>query len=164
MDWTHDVIERLRTLWAEGHATAEIGRRLGVSKNTIIGKARRLDLIARPSPIRRRPLGETGIEQTGGPCVPRLADLAPMPVYAAIAPGQAVRGPVTLAKPKPKPVARPRRTVVRESCCWPIGEPGLRSFRFCDGAALAGKPYCEEHACLAYRPKLMRDGRAQASG
>jgi len=76
----------LRTLWAEGHATAEIGRRLGVSKNTIIGKSNRLDLTARPSPIRHWQLGENGIEQSGGPCVPRLANLVLTLVYAAVAP------------------------------------------------------------------------------
>jgi GcrA cell cycle regulator len=53
MDWTDDDIQRLRTLWAEGHSTAEIGRRMGVSKNAIVGKAHRLDLPGRPSPIRR---------------------------------------------------------------------------------------------------------------
>lgn len=51
-DWTEGVIERLRALWAEGHAIAEIGRRLGVSKNAVVGKAHRLGLTARPSPIR----------------------------------------------------------------------------------------------------------------
>lgn len=52
-DWSDDVIVRLRQFWAAGHSTAEIGRRLGVSKNAVVGKAHRLDLPARPSPIRR---------------------------------------------------------------------------------------------------------------
>ena len=46
-------IERLRELWAEGHSTAEIGRRMGRSKNSVIGKSGRIDLPGRPSPIRR---------------------------------------------------------------------------------------------------------------
>lgn len=50
-DWREDDIERLRVLWDEGHSTAEIGRRLGVSKNAVVGKAHRLDLPARPDPI-----------------------------------------------------------------------------------------------------------------
>jgi hypothetical protein len=33
MDWTEDQITRLRALWAEGHSTAEIGRRMGISMN-----------------------------------------------------------------------------------------------------------------------------------
>jgi GcrA cell cycle regulator len=35
-------------------------------------------------------------------------------------------------------------------CCWPIGEPGKPSFHFCNAAAVPGKPYCEEHAAIAY--------------
>jgi len=36
------------------------------------------------------------------------------------------------------------------TCCWPIGEPGTKSFRFCDDASLPGKPYCDAHAKVAY--------------
>jgi GcrA cell cycle regulator len=36
------------------------------------------------------------------------------------------------------------------SCCWPIGDPGTKAFRFCDDSSLPGKPYCDEHAKLAY--------------
>lgn len=53
MDWSVEAIERLRALWAEGHSTAEIARRMGLSKNAVVGKAHRLNLPARPSPIRR---------------------------------------------------------------------------------------------------------------
>ena len=53
MDWNEDTITRLRVLWDEGHSTAEIGRRMGVSKNAVVGKAHRMALPARPSPIRR---------------------------------------------------------------------------------------------------------------
>ena len=53
MVWDEETIRLLRDLWAQGHSTAEIGRRLGVSKNAIVGKAHRLELDARPSPIKR---------------------------------------------------------------------------------------------------------------
>ena len=47
MDWSAEAIERLRALWAEGHSTAEIGRRMGVSKNTaeMSGYARPLSAV-----------------------------------------------------------------------------------------------------------------------
>ncbi|WBO59682.1 GcrA family cell cycle regulator [Acidocella sp. MX-AZ03] len=48
MEWTDDSIARLRSLWAEGLSTAEIGRRLNISKNAVVGKAHRLNLPARP--------------------------------------------------------------------------------------------------------------------
>ncbi|MEN0076338.1 MAG: GcrA family cell cycle regulator, partial [Paracraurococcus sp.] len=58
MDWTAEAIDQLRSLWAEGHSTAEIGRRMGISKNAVVGKAHRLNLPARPSPIRREAEGD----------------------------------------------------------------------------------------------------------
>jgi GcrA cell cycle regulator len=39
-----DDIERLRTLWDEDLSASKIGRRLGVTKNTVMGKAWRLGL------------------------------------------------------------------------------------------------------------------------
>lgn len=53
-DWAPEQIAELRRLWPTGLSTTEIGRRLGVSKNAVVGKAHRLELIARPSPIRPR--------------------------------------------------------------------------------------------------------------
>jgi hypothetical protein len=51
--WPEERIARLRALHAEGVSFAEIGRRLGVSKNAVGSKADRLDLPGRPSPVRR---------------------------------------------------------------------------------------------------------------
>jgi GcrA cell cycle regulator len=45
--WTRDRLVQLKQLWNEGIVTAEIGRRLGVSKNAVIGKAHRLGLTPR---------------------------------------------------------------------------------------------------------------------
>ena len=57
--WTHDLVEQLGQLWRQGLSTAEIGRRLGLTKNAVVGKAHRLSLDPRPSPLktppRRRP-------------------------------------------------------------------------------------------------------------
>ena len=71
-EWTDDTIRELRRLWSEGHSTAEIGRRMGISKNAVVGKAHRLDLPARPSPIR------TG----GSPRLPRAPRRQPVPRLA----------------------------------------------------------------------------------
>lgn len=237
MEWTEDVISRLRALWAEGHSTAEIGRRLGVSKNAIVGKAHRLDLPARPSPIRRdpnaadpnraaptrrlegstlpplastdpavsaipvettilaaaalradsvgdpspdaRPIG-TPDGTTDAPAV-MTADTPASPGFALPAAAPTATAPVAepppavvtaarapVAPPRPVPVAVPRavppsmRPYGRViTCCWPIGEPGTRGFRFCDSASEPGKPYCGEHAKIAY--VKVRDRREDAA-
>ncbi len=53
MVWSDDMIRRLEELWAKGTSASVIGKELGVSKNAVIGKSRRLKLPARPSPIVR---------------------------------------------------------------------------------------------------------------
>jgi GcrA cell cycle regulator len=161
MDWTPEAIERLRALWAEGHSTAEIGRRMGITKNAVVGKAHRLNLSARPSPIRREATGEA---KPAAPRAPKVAVIAPrmtLPVVAAAAPAPALVE--TRAAPAPAPVvvrSFPRLGAAR-SCCWPIGEPGTQGFRFCSAEASQGKPYCAEHAAVAY--VKTRDRREDAA-
>jgi GcrA cell cycle regulator len=149
MDWTAEAIERLRALWADGHSTAEIGRRMGISKNAVVGKAHRLNLSSRPSPIRRDAAGQAMPRQQpvrqprpAGPA-PRmtLPPVAPPTVTIPAAPVPVPRPPVVRAFPRLGPI---------RACCWPIGEPGQPGFRFCSGDALTGKPYCADHAAVAY--------------
>jgi hypothetical protein len=49
--WNEETDAKLRALWAEGLSGSEIGKRLGVSKNSAIGRAHRQGLTKRPSPI-----------------------------------------------------------------------------------------------------------------
>ncbi|MGH7044141.1 MAG: GcrA family cell cycle regulator [Acetobacteraceae bacterium] len=200
MEWTEESIQRLRAFWVEGLSTAEIGRRLGVSKNAVVGKAHRLELTARPSPIHwaavggparprnRRPVNAPKPE---GPTLPPLVSAAPtapaivahavvahalgvhalgahavgasVTVAPAVArpapPPRQAKAPVTAAiPPAPRPAApQPKLHAVMArsygrvvTCCWPLGEPGTKSFRFCDAASVPGKPYCDEHAQIAY--------------
>ena len=49
--WNDDLDATLRSDWAAGFSTAEIGRRMGISKNSVIGRAHRLQLPSRGSPI-----------------------------------------------------------------------------------------------------------------
>jgi GcrA cell cycle regulator len=168
MEWADETIIRLRDLWSEGHSTAEIGRRLGVSKNAVVGKAHRLDLPARPSPIRRE--GEHPPSRRGpprpiaGPTLPPLSSTTlagPSLSGTSSAPLQSAPSlslrPTVVPAPRPAPppprvvLAPPPRPYGRViTCCWPIGEPGTKSFRFCDLESVPGKPYCEQHAQMAY--------------
>lgn len=52
MEWTDDKMAELRQLWCGTKlSAAEIGRRMGITKNMVVGKARRMDLPGRISPI-----------------------------------------------------------------------------------------------------------------
>jgi GcrA cell cycle regulator len=53
MSWTEERIERLKSMWTEGATASQIADELGgVSRNAVIGKAHRLGLEARPSPVK----------------------------------------------------------------------------------------------------------------
>ncbi len=54
--WTEERVAELARLWQEGLSTSEIGRRLGLTKNAVVGKAHRLSLSPRPSPLKTQPL------------------------------------------------------------------------------------------------------------
>jgi len=171
MDWGGDAIERLRALWAEGHSTAEIGRRMGITKNAVVGKAHRLHLPPRPSPIRRDGTSPRPAAMGRQATLPPLR-IAPVPAavpprHAAPAPAPArkpllaVRPAAAPAMPAARPIVRPMSRSAARSCCWPIGEPGTPGFRFCTAEALSPKPYCAEHAALAY--VRVRDRREDAA-
>lgn len=136
--WDDGTIQRLGELWDEGLSAAEIGRRLGVSKNAVVGKARRLGLPERESPIKR-----------GVPAAPKQAPrkrrVATLPKLASVA--VVSREPA----PPPAPIIVPRLVSHRSPCQWPFGEPGTREFRFCGSPQKLGSPYCADHHKVAYR-------------
>ena len=149
MTWTEERVAELMRLWEAGRSASEIGRLLGVSKNSVVGKAHRMKLKARPSPIKRG----------GSPSV-RRTPVAP------------IAKPAVQVQPAPKPVeARPaaqapvRRPVARANgkgpnCLWPIGDPGDQDFHFCGAPAVPGKPYCDEHCARAYIVRTRSDSEA----
>src|SRR5579862_2164769 len=53
MSWTDERIDQLKAMWEKGMTASQIAEELGgVSRNAVIGKAHRLDLQARPSPVK----------------------------------------------------------------------------------------------------------------
>ena len=164
MDWTAEAIERLRVLWSEGHSTAEIGRRMGVTKNAVVGKAHRLQLPARPSPIRREAGAPRPVAAGRRPTLPPLRVVASLPPASRREEPRAIvvpEAPAAPPAPKPSAVVRAFPRTAPRACCWPIGEPGTAGFRFCAAEALPGKPYCAEHAAIAYvRVKDRREDAA----
>lgn len=146
MTWTSDRIEELTRLWNTGHSASMIGKKLGVSKNAVVGKAHRLNLPARPSPIRKdaRPMPRRRPAALPTPSVPEEAG-----------------GTVEAFEPSAPTRLSERRS--GQSCQWPIGDPNDKSFHFCDAPALPGKPYCSKHCASAYIKKDRERDRSRVS-
>ena len=103
MSWTPERIGNLESLWAEGHSTAEIGRRLGVSKNAVVGKAHRLGLPGRQSPIdakRRQAKKDAAPAATARTTTPRTK-AAPQAAPAAAPTAAAAKPRAAAAAPAP---------------------------------------------------------------
>ncbi len=61
MIWSDEQIETLKTLWGQGKPASEIANILGdTSRNAVIGKAHRLGLSGRPSPIKKHVITARG--------------------------------------------------------------------------------------------------------
>lgn len=175
MIWDDDAIANLTRMWDEGASTNAIAKALETTKSAVIGKAHRLKLAGRPSPIKNpRPndpyakarwmlsvrysvstvakktgIPEEAIQEISTrpkrlPPVIKSQDQIALP-FAAI-PRPALK-PVIVAPPPPLPAVPVGR--VRE-CCWPIGEPRAKDFRYCDAPSVPCRPYCDEHYKVAY--------------
>ena len=161
MAWTDEMVEELKRLWAEGVTTGEIGRRLNISKNSIVGKVHRLGLSGRPSPIKKKseeapakPAAKTP-EPAAVKSKPAAPKVQPQPSSA-----EASEEDIKLAKSLNIPSADNTKKeflslidLDNHTCRWPIGDPKDENFHFCGRKVRLGQTYCEEHAAIAYVSK-----------
>lgn len=100
MAWTDERIDQLKSMWEKGMTASQIADELGgVSRNAVIGKAHRLGLQSRPSPVSK--------------------DDSVVPAAAA-APEPRAEAPRPAPPPRPAPVERPAAPV---SAAPPATEP-----------------------------------------
>ena len=120
--WNDTKLKELEDLWKQGHPISKIGEILGVSRNSVAGKAHRMGLPKRTSPIssvKKESLSfEKNIETSN----------------------------INL------PLKIKLRSVQwsRTKCCWPEGDPKQNKFKFCGKDIFPGRPYCDKHSLLAY--------------
>ena len=128
--WTEARLEKLRKLWDQGLSISQIGEELGVTRNAIAGKAHRLGLPKRQSPINSK---------------------------AKAAPKEEKVEQVDMnSRELPLRLALRRISWSRNACASPSGDPKTLEFSFCGEKIEPGKPYCTEHCEMAY--SNTRDG------
>jgi len=154
--WPPERIKKALEFWNQGLTQSEIGDKMGVTKNVIAGISRRANFPLRGNPgghhahlgpqTERLPEKSRAVRDRDAEARRRMERRAmPPPPPVVIAPPPA-------PEPAPQPtidIFKPRAST---ACCWPIGEPGTKSFRFCDDTAISGKPYCQKHHAIAYVP------------
>ncbi|MCB1530829.1 MAG: gcrA cell cycle regulator family protein [Rhodospirillales bacterium] len=128
MSWTDERVNLLKQLWGEGKTAAEIAKTLGdgVTRNAVIGKAHRLKLSSRLSPIQQNAKPQKTTE------TPKSRKRIPK-------------------QPEFKGKEIPLVDLEAGMCRWPSGDPREEAFSFCGHEVAEGLPYCKTHAAAAYQ-------------
>ena len=113
MSWTDERIEQLKAMWTKGATASQIAEELGgVSRNAVIGKAHRLGLESRPSPVKpgeEKEKKASAAKASAAPKAPKPAAPKPAPVSAAREPaGETTRA---TASPTAQPTQRDPQAV-----------------------------------------------------
>jgi GcrA cell cycle regulator len=103
MSWTEERIERLKKMWAAGATASQIADELGgVSRNAVIGKAHRLGLEQRPSPV--KPGEEKEVKKAG----PAAAAPKAQPKVEASSPAERAQSAPAATHARPHQPSGPR--------------------------------------------------------
>ncbi|WBY16297.1 GcrA family cell cycle regulator [Erythrobacteraceae bacterium WH01K] len=116
MSWTEERTAKLKTMWEKGSTASQIAEELGgVSRNAVIGKAHRLGLKSRPSPVKageKKKAAAKPAAKAAPKAPPKKAAPAPKPVAkpAPAAPARPAAGPAQVSgdskAPQPMPEKR----------------------------------------------------------
>ena len=162
--WSDGTLDAmLIALWAENMSTPEIGRRLGISKNAAVGRAHRLGLPGKPSPIRRGGYAAPP-RSHHGPGVARAtgATLPPLPSKAA---GGATRRLPSAPAPMRAPVAEAAQGVV-VPCRMPLwGHKAKPTYAelldpasWCGKDSRPGRSWCPACSRIVFTPRQPQEG------
>src|SRR5262249_25182467 len=139
--WTTERIALLKNRIDAGLSCGQIAREIGVSRNAVIGKAKRFGLSRFKSAAGIKP------ERTGTPKIarPRIITQHKNPLRA--------KPQIAFGEVSGDSANRCSLFELQQwHCRWPISEPGAEAFGFCGNKMVDGLPYCEAHARMAYRP------------
>lgn len=176
MSWTDERIGILKKMWKEGKSAAEIAKTLGkgVTRNAVIGKAHRMGLSGRPSPIKKQAAPKKGKAATPAPKKAAKAPRGGKKEKAAPAPTRNSRNAAPPAREVEEPVSSGSEIaplnggitlldLTERMCKWPIGDPREPDFVFCGRGIRIGTPYCPDHAAMAYQSSSRRGQAAIAA-
>ena len=146
MSWTEEKVSQLRELWDQGLPTSQIGRILDFSKNAVVGKAHRIGLERRPSPIKRN-IMKPDRKKARAPVVPNLS----VSLKSDSNFYQKTDSNNDFNKFQTKYLTKYLLISNKNSGCeWPNGHPDEMSFYYCGEEKVGGKPYCAKHCARAY--------------
>ena len=179
--WDNVTLKKLKALMGKGLSTSEIGKRLGMSKNAVVGKLNRLGWNAKAGATKiatksaKKVASAASKKATKAPAKTtakaKVATKKPTSATKTAKKAVAIKTETKKGTPATKtPTAKESRSsknlamhqrIIQHSlemanlkpnqCRWPIGDPDSENFHFCGKQVFTGKPYCYEHCRLAYQ-------------
>ena len=146
MKWSLEKEEKLRLLWKKGHSGSQIAQILGngVSRNSVLGKAFRLNLEARSVSRRSTSKGNTEKENTQEVKTQKL--------------GRKARFKALLLDKNFEPENPTKlENLTDDLCKWPLGEKMEPASFFCGRKSLEKFSYCHLHMLWAFTPKNAKE-------
>ena len=152
MSWNEQNVSQLRELWDQGLPTSQIGKILNFTKNAVVGKAHRIGLERRPSPIKRR-IMKPDRKKARAPLMPSLSFDTNIENSENFNNGESIKYTA-----KDKFIAKRLLNNNKNfGCEWPFGHPNEAGFNYCGLDKEEGKPYCSKHCQKAYiAPEKMK--------
>ncbi len=190
MSWTDARISVLEKMWKDGSSAADIAKELGegVTRNAVIGKAHRMGLSGRPSPIKKKKA--TGAKTTKKATTKKAATKKTTKKAVAKKPAKKIVAKMASKKTKalaPRKIKKSLAATQEEiellrldadtipedggvslldlterMCKWPFGDPQEDNFTFCGCERYLNKPYCQDHVLIAYQASSKARAAAKA--
>jgi len=160
--WTPAILNKMKALLEKGMSTAEIGKKIGMSKNAVVGKLNRLgwnnksvanankkalgkkEIVIKVKPSKKEPVKKAPVQTTTAKkivaAIPKASEKKTCGSKKNLVAHQhMIQHAVELAMLR------------SDQCRWPIGNPDSEKFHFCGAKVFPGKPYCYEHCRTAYQ-------------
>ena len=177
--WDNATLKKLKALTGKGLSTSEIGKRLGMSKNAIVGKLNRLGWNAKAGgaaaaavsgvekktvEVKKTAIKNTNVKKMAGAkketAAKKSESKESTKKTSVIKSAPQKAEDKISAKASAKNLAMHQRIIQHSlemanlkpnQCRWPIGDPDSELFHFCGETVFVGKPYCYEHCKQAYQ-------------
>ncbi len=175
--WDNNVLKKLKALVGKGLSTAEIGKKLGISKNAVVGKLHRMGWnagatdsdvatkknvkkVAVKKPVSKKSEKEPVVAKVVKKSSPvskgaKVKSVTKEETTVKTAPkravGHAIAGKGFSVHQRMVQHALEMANLKPNQCRWPIGDPDSENFHFCGNPVFVGKPYCYEHCKQAYQ-------------
>ena len=173
--WDSIMLKKLKALVGRGLSTSEMGKKLGMSKNAVVGKLNRMGWNSGTAEESAKKSSKTKSNSKKATVAETKSTTKKSAAKKPVAKKVVKESKKTTKTVKEVTVAKPIKTASKKTkkdlalhelliqhalqlaslkpnqCRWPIGDPDSENFHFCGETVCSGKPYCYEHCRQAYQ-------------